>query len=193
MKRKVVTLGLIAAMALSVVGCGKDANVVGDTQASSDVSKSAGSASIQEVSYKGTSISIDSNPEDLVKALGEPDEKYDNDLVLNAETGESTKMYIYKYENDGLILSTREVDGKEEIADIICSSKSIVLKNGIKMDASEDAVKAAYGEPPKDSVSEGCGGVTFSYEDDKVIETFSFVNGKLTNVSISNKKFACEC
>ena len=97
MKRKVVTLGLIAAMALSVVGCGKDTNVVGDTQASSDVSKSAGSASIQEVSYKGTSISIDSNPEDLVKALGEPDEKYDNDLVLNAETGESTKMYIYKY------------------------------------------------------------------------------------------------
>jgi len=192
MKRKVVIFGLIAAMVLSI-GCGKDTNVVGSTNASAD-SKAASTSKLDEVSYKGNSISLSSKPADMVASVGEPDEKFENDNVVDA-SGKSNKLTIYKYENDGLIIQTQGEGDSEEIATIIINSENAVLGNGIKLGASEEAVKAAYGEPIDDGqhVYEGCGGVTYTYENENTTETFAFVDGKLSNVSIYNKKYECEC
>lgn len=87
--------------------------------------------------YNGKIVSILGNLQTVLEDLG-ADKKADGDV-----TGE----HIYTNGKDDIEVIAREVDGKEELAQIIINDKSVKTSRGIGVGNTEDDIHEKYGDP----------------------------------------------
>ena len=147
MKKKIVTLGLVGAIALSLVACGgsSDTKVIEGSNNSTTASEATGSSGFV-FSYNGIDMPVDSDVAPILEKLGEPKQEFTSPSCAGQGDG-----HLYTY--DDFEIQTYPDGDKDLILYVSLRTDNVATKEGIDLSSSKDDILAAYGEPTEDSGS----------------------------------------
>lgn len=188
MKRKLVLLSAATMLSLSLFGCSTEVtndDIPEDTvcQAPSDDYCGGCGTSIEDletletkdkiaqttVEYNGVSFSLFADANAILDELGEP-----------TETSEFDSFYNNTYEN---CVIEYESTNDDPTIDYLLIKTDEFTSNGIKIGASEEEVKKAFGEPSSEYDCEDQH--FFDYYYDEFSQYFTFKDGKLVEFSFT--------
>lgn len=177
MKRKIITMGLIVAVAVSLMACGSGA---GDTK----VIESNGSTQTTEAteeesgfvfSYDGMDIAVDTDAAAVVEKLGEPKSYFESPSCAAEGIG---KLYTY----DDFEIQTYPDGDKDLILYVLLRTDNVSTAEGIDLSSSKEDIIAAYGEPSP----EATGSMTYEKGGTKLV--FIFDGDSLISIEYDSPK-----
>ncbi|MCR5196341.1 MAG: hypothetical protein K6D38_08480 [Pseudobutyrivibrio sp.] len=145
-----------------------------------------------EFIYNGVHVNINSK-DDVVSKLGNG--YVMEDLAVNADrlTAHTADFYYYNFGPDpnsmkdsDMYLTYCKDNGESDIYDTIIFSDKVVLANGIKVGDDINFVKKTMGKPSFEDSKEGY--LDMRYKTEAVTYYFSFKDGKVASIIISNNK-----
>ncbi|SDB54971.1 hypothetical protein SAMN02910298_02815 [Pseudobutyrivibrio sp. YE44] len=144
MKKKLLILGLVSTMALSMVACGGDSNdtkvIENDTDAVAEDTDSAHAGTPFLFEYDGMDINVDDDIADYLDKLGEPNQYFESPSCAAEGIG---KLYTYS----DFEIQTYPDGDVDRILYIRLRTDNVSTKEGIDLSSSKDDIIAAYGAP----------------------------------------------
>lgn len=153
MKKKLIVLGLVAAMTLSMVACGdsSDTKVIeSGAEASIEAASDSQSEASYTFSYDGMEIKVDDDVAPIVDKLGEPSQYFESPSCAAEGIG---KLYTYS----DFEIQTYPDGDVDKILYVRLRTDNVATAEGIDLSSSKDDVIAEYGEP----TSEATGSMTY--------------------------------
>ena len=179
MKRKFLSMIMVATLALAFVGCGSSSN---DTKvieggASQEASASASDAEDSGFvfNYNGTAIAVDTDAAPIVEKLGEPKSYFESPSCAAEGIG---KLYTY----DDFEIQTYPDGDADLILYVQLRTDNVATDEGIDLSSSRDDIIAAYGEPS----SEATGSMTYEKNGTKLV--FIFDGDSLISIEYDSPK-----
>ncbi|QFJ53781.1 hypothetical protein [Pseudobutyrivibrio xylanivorans] len=177
MKNKILALGLVCAMALSLAACGgesSDTKVI-EGNATQTASSSESSSGGYTFTYDSTNIAVDTDAAPVIEKLGEPKSYFESPSCAADGIG---KLYTY---NDFEIQTYPDGD-KDLILYVLLRTDNVATAEGIDLSSSRDDIIAAYGEP----TSEATGAMTYEKNGTKLV--FIFDGDSLISIEYDSPK-----
>ena len=176
MKKKILTFGLIGAMALSLIACGSssDTKVIEGSNSSTTSSETA-SAAGYVFSYNGTAMPVDSDVAPILEKLGEPKKEFTSPSCAGQGDG-----HLYTY--DDFEIQTYPEGDKDLVLYVSLRTDNVATQEGIDLSSSKEDIIAAYGEPAE----EGTG--SMKYEKEGVSLVFIFDGDSLISIEYDSPK-----
>lgn len=179
MKKKLLSMVVVAGMVLSFVGCGSsssDTKVIegSSTQESAAASDSA-SAGGYTFNYNGTVIAVDTDAAPIVEKLGEPKSYFESPSCAAEGIG---KLYTY----DDFEIQTYPDGDTDLILYVLLRTDNVATDEGIDLSSSKDDIIAAYGDP----TSEATGSMTYEKNGTKLV--FIFDGDSLISIEYDSPK-----
>ena len=177
MKKKLLTLGMISAMALSLVACGgsSDTKVIEGSNGSTAASTNTASAAGYVFSYNGIDMPVDADVAPILEKLGEPKEEFTSPSCAGQGDG-----HLYTY--DDFQIQTYPEGDTDLILYVSLRTDNVATKEGIDLASSRDDILAAYGEPSEESDS------ALKFEKDGVKLVFIFDGDSLISIEYDSPK-----
>ncbi len=176
MKKKLLTLGMISAMALSLVACGSssDTKVIEGSNSSTSSTEATGSRGYV-FSYNGTDMPVDSDVAPILEKLGEPKKEFTSPSCAGQGDG-----HLYTY--DDFEIQTYPEGDKDLILYVSLRTDNVATKEGIDLASSKDDILTAYGEPVEESAS------SLKFEKDGMKLVFIFDGDSLISIEYDSPK-----
>ncbi len=178
MKNKIIAVGLIATMALSMVACGSssDTKVIegsNTTTASSTSDSSAASGFV--FTYNGTAIAVDTDVAPVLEALGEPKSEFTSPSCAGQGDG-----HLYTY--DDFEIQTYPDGDTDLILYVLLRTDNVATAEGVDLSSSRDDIIATYGEPSEEATG------SMKYEKDGTKLVFIFDGDSLISIEYDSPK-----
>jgi len=163
MKNKIITIGLIAAMTLSLVACGSsnDTKVIEGNQNTSTGDDSTASSSGYTFTYEGTAIPVDADVTPIIEALGESDGYFESPSCAADGVG---KLYEY----GDFSIQTYPDGDVDRVLYVQLTTDSVATAEGIDLSNSREDIVEVYGQATTEDTS------SMSYEKDGMTLKFIF-------------------
>lgn len=176
MKKKLLTLGMIGAMALSLVACGgtSDTKVIEGNTSSTATNSETGAAGFG-FSYNGVEISVDADVAPVLEKLGEPKEEFTSPSCAGQGDG-----HLYTY--DDIQIQTYPDGDKDLILYVALRTDNVATKEGIDLSSSKEDILAAYGDPTEETSS------SLKFRHGDVILVFIFDGDSLISIEYDSLK-----
>lgn len=177
MKKKLLTLGMIGAMALSLVACGgsSDTKVIEGGNSSANTSTSTANSTGYVFSYNGIDMPVDSDVAPILEKLGEPKKEFTSPSCAGQGDG-----HLYTY--DDFEIQTYPEGDKDLILYVSLRTDNVATKEGVDLASSKDEILTAYGEPVEESAS------SLKFEKDGVKLVFIFDGDSLISIEYDSPK-----
>lgn len=142
MKKKIITLGLLGAMMLSLVGCGgsSDTKVI-EGSSSSTTTESATDSTGFVFAYDGMDIAVDADVAPIIEKLGEPNQYFESPSCAAEGIG---KLYTYS----DFEIQTYPDGDVDRVLYVLLRTDNVATKEGVDLSSSKDDILAAYAEAP---------------------------------------------
>ena len=184
MNKKLVSVLLVSAMALSFASCSSSnedtAPVVlsGGQSAGANESAAAGQSASEEATasdsyvftYNGVDIVMNAPADGIIEALGDG---YTYFEAPSCAYEGLDKVYTY----NSIVVRSYTMDGEDYIAAVELKDDTVATAEGIRIGSTEDEVRAAYGD---DGVA-GASGIEYTLGDSFI--SFIFENGKVIAIT----------
>ena len=170
MKKKILTLALIATMTLPIAGCGSanDTKVI-ESDASTTQSTSSKAASGYVFSYNGLSIPVDADMAPIIDSLGEPNSYFESPSCAAEGIG---KLYTY---NDFKI-QTYPDGNIDRVLYVQLTTDTVATAEGIDLSSSREDIIDAYGQATEEITG------AMKYEKDGMTLVFIFDGESLISI-----------
>lgn len=169
MKNKLIMLGMVACMALSMVACGGSDTKVIESDGSQASTTAAATSTGYVFNYQGTDIPVDADVAPIIDTLGDPSEYFESPSCAAEGIG---KLYTYS----DFEVQTYPDGDTDKVLYVRLKTDNVATAEGIDLSSSRDDVVAAYGEP----ASEVTGALT--YEKDGMSLVFIFDGDSLSSI-----------
>lgn len=170
MKNKLIMLGMVACMALSMVACGgSDTKVIESDGSQASTTTAAATSTGYVFNYQGTDIPVDADVAPIIDTLGDPSEYFESPSCAAEGIG---KLYTYS----DFEVQTYPDGDTDKVLYVRLKTDNVATAEGIDLSSSRDDVVAAYGEP----ASEVTGALT--YEKDGMSLVFIFDGDSLSSI-----------
>ena len=171
MKNKILTLGLIAAMTLTLYGCGSSSDtkvIESDTTSNAQVG-STESATGYVFNYDGMDITVDSDVAPVIEKLGEANSYFESPSCAAECIG---KLYTYS----DFEIQTYPDGDIDRILYVLFKTDNVTTAEGIDLSSSKDDIIAAYGQPTEEVTG------SMKYEKDGMTLVFIFDSDSLISI-----------
>ena len=170
MKNKLIMLGMVACMALSMVACGgSDTKVIESDGSQASTTTAAATATGYVFNYQGTDIPVDADVAPIVDTLGDPSEYFESPSCAAEGIG---KLYTYS----DFEIQTYPDGDTDKVLYVRLKTDNVATAEGIDLSSSRDDVVAAYGEPTSDVTG------ALTYEKDGMSLVFIFDGDSLSSI-----------
>lgn len=177
MKKKILALGLIATMALSMVACGSsnDTKVIESNTSSNAGDASSSSSTGYVFNYNGTAIAVDADAAPIIEKLGEPASYFESPSCAAEGIG---KLYTYS----DFEIQTYPDGDKDLILYVLLRTDNVATAEGIDLSSSKEDIIAAYGEPTEEVTG------SLKYVKDDMTLVFLFNGDSLLSIEYDSAK-----
>lgn len=179
MKKKFLSMIMVATIALSFAGCGSSSSdtkvIEGSTAQESATSGETASAGGYSFNYNGTVIAVDADAAPVIEKLGEPKEEFTSPSCAGQGDG-----HLYTY--DDFEIQTYPDGDKDLILYVLLRTDNVATAEGIDLSSSKDDIIAAYGEP----TAEATGSMTYEKNGTKLV--FIFDGDSLISIEYDSPK-----
>ena len=167
MKNKLLSLGLIMAISLSMVACGNSSDtkvIESNTSTEATGSEQVATANAGYVfNYDGMDIPVDADVAPIIDKLGEPNSYFESPSCAADGIG---KLYTYS----DFEIQTYPDGDNDLILYVQLRTDNVATDEGIDLSSSKEDIVAAYGEPSE----EATGSMTYEKNGTKLVFIFSF-------------------
>ena len=177
MKNKIITVGLIMTMALSLAACGQatssDTKVIESDNAGAE-SSAAGTSAVSSAvgyvfNYDGMDIAVDADAAPIIDKLGEPNNYFESPSCAADGIG---KLYTYS----DFEIQTYPDGDVDRVLYVLLRTDNVATAEGIDLSSSREDIIEAYGEATEEATG------SMKYEKDGMTLVFLFDGDSLISI-----------
>ena len=177
MKKKLLVIGLVSALALSMVACGdsNDTKVIESNGESTGAASNSNSAATGYVfHYEDIAMVMDADAAPIVEKLGEPSQYFESPSCASEGIG---KLYTYS----DFEIQTYPDGDKDLILYVRLRTDNVATDEGIDLSSSKGDITNAYGEPTEESTG------SMTYEKNGTSLKFIFDGENLNSIEYDSE------